>query len=75
MKKYGHSNRNILLLNRNYNCDLTEYAPMIERAMESEDNQRHDMPDEVLPELIDGRKNTTDPIGANHKRLYSTVCL
>ena len=62
MKKYGHSNRNIILLNRNHYGDLIEYAPMLEDATESEGIYRHDMPEEAFPELVDGLKTILIPM-------------
>lgn len=52
VKKSGHSNKNILLLNRDHYGDLIEYDPMLENTTESEGIYRHDMPEEAFPELL-----------------------
>ena len=62
MKKYGHTYRNILLLNRDHHGDLIENAPMLEDATETVGIYRHDMPEEAFPELIDGRKTILVPM-------------
>ena len=62
MKKCGHTYRDILLLRRDHHGDLIEYAHMLENATESKNSQRHDIPEEAFPELVDGRKTILIPM-------------
>ena len=62
MKKCGFSDRNILLSNRDHYGNLIEYAPMFQDAMESEDSQRQDIPEDAFPELIDSRMTILIPM-------------
>ena len=62
MKKYGHTYRNILMVNQDHYGGLIEYASMLEDATEPENNQSHDLPEEAFPELIDGRKTILIPM-------------